>query len=145
MVFLPACVEHPIGDPAGSNNFDDPDDPGQTGQNSSGPDASGDANGRACRAARDCPAAYACAYSLAEACGADGGICIPFNTATCDAAIACGCDNTNILLCTANGYSANQPIKEANACNAPPQDAAPDVGADAADAGSDADTDAGDQ
>ncbi len=141
MVFLPACVEHPIGQPAGSNNFDDPDDPGQTGQNSSGPDASGDAWGRSCLAARDCPAAYACAYSLAEGCSADGGVCVPFDTSTCDASIACGCDDTNILLCNANGYSANQPIKAANACNAPPQDAGNDSAADAAT--TDADMDAG--
>jgi hypothetical protein len=126
-----ACTEHPIGDPAGSNNFDDPDDPGQSGQNSSGPDASGDASGRFCVAARDCPAAFVCAYPIADACGASGR-CLPYGIA-CDASAACGCDGTSVPLCAPAGF-APKPVKSESACNAPPSDAGIDAGSDASDA-----------
>jgi hypothetical protein len=113
----------PIGDPAGSQNYDDPDDPGNSGDNSSGPDAAGDANGRFCTAARDCPAAFVCAYPVADTCGA-AGRCLPFDTSTCDAGVGCGCDNTAVQLCAPSGY-APKAIASTSPCDAgaPPQDA----------------------
>jgi hypothetical protein len=120
----------PIGDPAGSNNFDDPDDPGNSGQNSGAPDAAGDAVGRFCTAARDCPAAFVCAYPVADTCGASGR-CLPFDTNTCgaNAPYACGCDGkTAVQLCAPSGF-APKPVVSAGPCDggAPPQDASQDA------------------
>ena len=127
-----ACADQPIGDPAGSNNYDDPDDPGHPGISSGGPDASGDAYGKPCTAPRDCPAAFTCAYSIASACGA-AGECLPYDGgAACDAAVACGCDQTDVVLCAPEGY-APKPVASASACGAP------------AGAGTDDAADAGDQ
>jgi len=106
--------DKPIGDPAGSNNFDDPDDPGHSGQQSGAPDAGGDAYGRFCTAARDCPAAFVCAYPVADTCGA-AGRCLPFDTTTCNAPVACGCDNTPVQLCAPSGY-APKPIATTSEC-----------------------------
>ena len=133
-LLLIACgPDAPIGDPAGSNNFDDPDDPGQSGQNSSGPDGATDANGKACTAPRDCPASFVCAYPIASACGA-GGRCLPFDTTTCDAGVAnaCGCDNSAVPLCAPSGY-APKPVSSAGPCDGGvlPQDGASDVATDA--------------
>jgi hypothetical protein len=122
--------DKPIGDPAGSNNFDDPDDPGQSGQNSTGPDASGDASGRFCTAARDCPAVFVCAYPVADTCGA-AGRCLPFDTQTCSAGYGCGCDGTPVRLCAPSGY-APKPVASSSPCDgsAPPVDAASDAATD---------------
>ena len=112
-----ACVDQPIGDPAGSNNYDDPDDPGNPGISSGAPDASGDAYGKPCTAARDCPAAFTCAYSIASACSA-AGQCLPYDGgAACDAAVACGCDQTDVVLCAPEGF-APKPVASASACGA---------------------------
>lgn len=136
-LLLLACgPDAPIGDPAGSNNYDDPDDPGNSGQNSGAPDAAGDANGRFCTAPRDCPAAFVCAYPVADTCGA-AGRCLPFDTNSCaDAGIACGCDNTAVPLCAPSGF-APKPIASTSACDggvvqqdASPQDASQDAAAD---------------
>jgi hypothetical protein len=128
-ILLIACgPSTPIGDPAGSNNFDDPDDPGNSGQNSGGPDASGDANGRFCTAPRDCPAAFVCAYPITDACGASGR-CLPYDTNSCgNAPFACGCTNTPVQLCAPTGY-APKPVVSGSPCDgsAPPQDASQDV------------------
>jgi len=146
IALLAACVEHPIGDPAGDQNYDDPDDPGSTGDNNSAPDASGDAAGRFCVAARDCPSTMVCAYSIATGCSADGGICLPFDGGSdpqnCNAPLACGCDGTNVMLCAPAGYSPETPVASTNACNAPPNDAGDDASddasaSDAGDAGTD--------
>lgn len=130
LLLVAACgPDKPIGLPAGSNNFDDPDDPGQSGQNSSGPDAAADANGRFCTAARDCPASFVCAYPVADTCGA-AGRCLPFDTQTCDAGVACGCDNTAVQLCAPSGY-APKPIASTDPCDGgAPQDAAQDAAQD---------------
>ncbi len=132
-LLLIACgPDTPIGQPAGSNNFDDPDEPGQSGQNNTAPDASGDANGQACTAARDCPAAFVCAYPIADACGASGR-CMPYDTNACgDAGLACGCDNTTVQMCAPDGY-APKPIASTGACAS---DAGSDALADASDAAS---------
>ena len=115
----------PIGDPAGSNNFDDPDDPGNSGQNSGAPDASGDAVGRFCTAPRDCPATFVCAYPIADTCGASGR-CLPFDTTTCgNAPFACGCDDTAVQLCAPSGF-APKPVASANPCDGGVNDAAQD-------------------
>jgi hypothetical protein len=136
---IAACVEHPIGDPAGDQNYDDPDDPGTPGENSGGPDASGDAVGRACVAARDCPATMVCAYSIGSGCAADGGVCLPFDGGSdplnCDASLACGCDGTEVMLCAPNGYSPEKPVKSSNACNAPEDAGTNDATTDAAEVG----------
>ena len=118
VLLLPACgPDKPIGQPAGSNNFDDPDDPGHPGVVSGAPDASGDAYGRACVAARDCPAAFVCAYAVASACTA-GGICLPYDGgASCDAGVACGCDDTDVVLCAPDGY-APKPVQSTSSCAA---------------------------
>lgn len=108
LVFTAACADKPIGLPAGSNNYDDPDDPGHPGIGSGGPDASGDAYGRACVAARDCPAAFVCAYDLDAGCAAEGGVCLPYGdggSIECDAAVACGCDGTDVMLCAPPGFA----------------------------------------
>ena len=131
-VLLLACgPDTPIGNPAGSNNFDDPDDPGNSGQNSGSPDASGDANGRFCTAPRDCPATFVCAYPVADTCGASGR-CLPFDTTKCgDAGVACGCDNTAVQLCAPSGY-APKPVASPDACDGGvTQDASPDASQDA--------------
>ncbi len=116
----------PIGQPAGSNNFDDPDDPGQSGQNNTAPDGSGDANGQACTAPRDCPATFVCAYPIADTCGASGR-CLPFDVNTCgDAGVACGCDSTAVVLCAPPGY-APKPIASTSACEGGVADASDDA------------------
>jgi hypothetical protein len=126
LLFIACGPDTPIGQPAGSNNFDDPDEPGQTGQNSSGPDGGGDANGAPCTAPRDCPAAFVCAYPIADTCGA-AGRCMPFDTTTCaDAGLACGCDNTPVTLCAPPGY-APKPIASTTECEGGAGDAATDA------------------
>jgi len=126
-----ACSEQPIGVPAGDNNYDDPDDPGQNGQGNNGPDAAGDASGRFCVAARDCPANFVCAYSIATACGA-AGACMPYiPTTQCSSSLACGCDGTTTALCAPDGF-ATKPVSSLGACEA----------GTSTDAGSDAATDA---
>ncbi len=118
----------PIGLPAGSNNYDDPDDPGQSGQNTGGSDGAIDAYGRACLAARDCPADMACSYPIANGCSAQGS-CLPYTTVTgCSTQYACGCDGTNVPMCAPPGY-ALKPVTSLGAC---------DAGVVTIDAGSDA-------
>ena len=119
LLAVAACDGTPIGQPAGDNNYDDPDDPGNPGIGSGGPDASGDANGRPCTAARDCPAAFVCAYAIANGCQA-AGECLPYvmsDTGTCDAGFACGCDDAAVQLCAPTGY-APIPVQSATACGA---------------------------
>ena len=119
LLAVAACDAQPIGLPAGSNNYDDPDDPGHPGVVSGGPDASGDAYGRPCTAARDCPAAFVCAYAIASGCQA-AGQCLPYassDTGTCDAGLGCGCDDASVQLCAPDGY-APKPVQSANACGA---------------------------
>lgn len=120
----------PIGQPAGDNNYDDPDQPGQEGI-STGSDAAVDANGTPCVAARDCPAAFLCSYALsgdATTCGLKG-VCLPYAPpAICEAGVACGCDNSEVLLCAPAGY-APAPIQSLGACDG---GAANDAGSDAA-------------
>jgi hypothetical protein len=130
-VALVACQGTPIGDPAGSNNYDDPDDPGQSGQNV-GNDGGGDAYGRACLGARDCPAAFMCAYPIANMCTATGE-CLPYAPQVgCDASVACACDNTVIGLCAPSGY-APAPVQGVGTCDAGTvSDAAPEAASDAA-------------
>jgi hypothetical protein len=127
-----ACVQSPIGDPAGDNNYDDPDDPGQTGDNSVYPEG-GDAYGQSCVAARDCPADWLCAFPIANGCAATGR-CLPLTaTAGCDAMAACACSGTTIDLCAPSGYASKQ-VSTLGAC-------VEDAGGDAADAGGDAGAD----
>jgi hypothetical protein len=126
-----ACTQQPIGLPAGSNNYDDPDDPGHPGIASGAPDASGDAYGRFCVSARDCPAAFVCAYAIADSCGAVGQ-CLPYTGyVTCDAGTACGCDGTDVLLCAPDGYAPNQAVQSTSPCAVTP-DAGSDAATDAA-------------
>jgi hypothetical protein len=124
---LVACgPDKPIGDPAGSNNFDDPDDPGNPGQSKGTPDAGSDANGRFCTAPRDCPSTFVCAYPIADACGASGR-CLPYDANTCgNAPVACGCDNAPVQLCAPSGFSP-KPIVTTNACEGGVQDASQDA------------------
>lgn len=128
-----ACTQQPIGSPAGDNNFDDPDDPGQTGV-SSGEGGVRDAFGASCVAPRDCPAAFLCSYALPSGgpvCGATG-ICLPYDTmAGCDASVACGCDNTEVQLCAPAGYSP-APVQSLGPCDGGV--VVNDAGADASDA-----------
>ena len=81
---------------------------------------------------RDCPAAFVCAYSIDQGCSADGGVCLPFDVEGCDASLACGCDDTEVMLCAPPGY-APKAVKSPNACNAPPPDAGVEASPDAAD------------
>jgi hypothetical protein len=122
------CVDQPIGDPAGSNNYDDPDDPGTPGVVSSAPDAAGDASGRPCLGARDCPAVYLCAYPIDAGCDASGRCILNEAAPGCDTDYACACDDTVINMCAPEGY-ASAPIISIGACGA--------GDADASDAGSD--------
>jgi len=130
-----ACGDTPIGAPVGDQNYDDPSDPGQTGQNNYAPEA-GDANGRACVSARDCPATFVCAYPIADACGATGR-CLPYTpVAGCDSDLACACDGTTVSLCAPSGYAA-QPVAAIGSCDgggadASSSDASADASADAA-------------
>ena len=112
-----ACSQQPIGTPAGSNNYDDPDDPGSPGMNGGSPEG-GDANGQACVAPRDCPAAFLCAYPVANMCAATGR-CIPYTAPTdgCDAAVACGCDNSAVQLCAPSGYAPHA-VQSTSPCDA---------------------------
>jgi hypothetical protein len=139
LIIVAGCTQAPIGQPAGSNNYDDPYDPGNPGQNSSGPpDAGGDASGRFCVAARDCPATMVCAYPVADLCGA-AGRCLPYDASPsgCTAPVACGCDGTNVPMCAPDGYAPNQAIASTSPCDAGAPDATPpDAAADAADDGS---------
>jgi hypothetical protein len=123
-----SCVSHPIGTPAGDNNYDDPDDPGDPGQGNGGPDGSIDAYGQFCVAARDCPAAFVCAYPIADLCGG-AGRCLPYDPdGGCTAPNACGCNNTTVQLCAPTGY-APVPIQSQTACDGgtPVMDAADDA------------------
>jgi len=145
LIVVAGCNESVIGEPAGSNNYDDPDDPGNPGISSGAPDASGDAYGRFCVAARDCPATMVCAYPVADGCGASGR-CLPYDAspAGCNAPLACGCDGTEVPMCAPDGYAPNKAVASTSPCDggAPPQDAdAPD----ADDAGADDASDAADQ
>jgi hypothetical protein len=125
-----ACGDTPIGAPVGDQNYDDPNDPGQTGHNTFAPEA-GDANGKFCVAARDCPATFVCAYSIADACGA-AGRCLPYTAvAGCENNLACACDGTTVDLCAPSGYAA-KPVSSVGACDG---GSAPDTGT--ADSGSD--------
>jgi hypothetical protein len=131
LLALGACTQKPIGDPAGSNNFDDPFDPGQNGINSGTPDASGDAYGRFCVAPRDCPAAFLCAYPVADLCGATGR-CLPYTQPdVCDAAVACGCDNAPVPMCAPQGYTPH-PVRSLGSCDG---GVVVEAGPDASDAG----------
>jgi hypothetical protein len=110
-----ACSEQPIGAPVGDQNFDDPNDPGQVGNANFAPEA-GDANGRFCVAARDCPAVFVCAYPIADVCGAVGH-CMPYTpVAGCESNFACACDGTDITLCAPAGF-ATQPVATLGACD----------------------------
>ena len=123
-----ACSNTPIGAPVGDQNFDDPSDPGQTGQNNVAPEA-GDANGRPCLSARDCPATFVCAYPIAAACGA-AGVCLPYTpVAGCDSNLACACDGTTVNLCAPPGY-ATTPVASAGACDGGTDASTADAGAD---------------
>ena len=112
------CSQSIIGDPAGSNNYDDPDDPGNPGVTSGAPDATGDAYGRFCIAARDCPATMVCAYPIADTCGA-AGRCLPYvsSPAGCDASLACACDGTEVAMCAPDGYAPNKAIASTAPCD----------------------------
>lgn len=113
MIF--ACSDTPLGAPVGDQNFDDPNDPGQTGQNNFTPEA-GDAMGKFCVAARDCPAAFVCAYPIADACSASGR-CLPYTpVAGCANNLACACLGTNTTLCAPDGY-ALVPVAFVGACD----------------------------
>jgi hypothetical protein len=97
-------------------NFDDPDDPGASGNTGTAPDANvGDAQGRACAADRDCPAAYRCAFPVASGCASKGS-CVLFSPpAGCEQKIACACDGTKATFCAPDGY-ASAPIKAVGPC-----------------------------
>jgi len=149
LIVVGGCSESTIGQPAGDNNYDDPDDPGNPGENSSAPDASGDAYGRFCVAARDCPADMVCAYPIADLCGA-AGRCLPYDASDvgCDAGLACGCDGTEVAMCAPEGY-APKPISSTSPCDGGVPDAStPDASTNDAstdDAGEDgSNDDAGD-
>ena len=129
-----ACGDTPIGAPVGDQNYDDPNDPGRSGQNNVAPEA-GDANGRACISARDCPVAFVCAYPVADACGATGR-CLPYATDAGCSDLACACDGTTVSLCAPPGY-ATQPVVALGSCDgggtdASSSDASAEASADAA-------------
>ena len=129
LVVIACGPSGPIGQPAGSNNFDDPDQPGQQGVNTGAADAGYDAFGAPCVSARDCPAAFLCSYALADGGNCSPkGVCLPYTpTAGCDASVACGCDNSEVLLCAPAGY-APAPVQRLGACDGsvPPSDAGSD-------------------
>lgn len=132
------CSWQPIGEPAGDENYDDPDDPGNTGQKVFMPEA-GDAVGKACVAARDCPAAFLCSYPIDGGCEAPGQ-CLPFTAAPgCDASFMCACDNTIVDTCAPAGYASKQIATDVDCgivevvdagSDAPVDDAAPESSED---------------
>jgi hypothetical protein len=112
-LLLLTCSQSKLPDPAGSNNYDDPDDPGN-GMNGTSPEASADANGQPCVAARDCPAAFVCAFPLSDMCTAMGR-CLPYDPTGCDAGFGCGCDDSAVQMCAPSGY-APRPLQSTSAC-----------------------------
>lgn len=112
------CNQAPIGTPAGDNNYDDPDDPGQQGIGTNSDSGVPDAYGKTCVAARDCPAAFLCSYPTAEDAGlcSATGQCFPYTmTSGCDASVACGCSDVEVPLCAPPGF-APSPIQSMGAC-----------------------------
>jgi hypothetical protein len=122
---LVMCSWQPIGEPAGDENYDDPNDPGQSGQSVFVPEA-GDAVGKSCVAPRDCPADFLCSYPVDGGCEAPGR-CLPFTPAPgCDASFVCACGGSIIDLCAPAGYASKQVATDVDCGIAPISEAGAD-------------------
>ncbi len=104
--------------PKSDGQFDDGEGSGGPGSQGTRPDASGDAQGRACVANRDCPASHRCVFAVGGGCSAQGACMLYAPTPGCDAIVACGCNNKDVGLCAPSGYSP-APISRSGSCNGP--------------------------
>jgi hypothetical protein len=131
--FAFACGDTaPYKTPASDDNFDDPDDPGTSGEGDpyKRDAAAGDASGRFCTADRDCPAAFRCSYAVASGCSAAGS-CQLFDPTKCVETTACNCAGSTITYCLAAGL-APMAVSGLGACDGgTPADAAADGAGDA--------------
>lgn len=130
IVIVASCSDPaPYKTPKSDSQFDDPDDPGTSGEGDpykKDAAADADASGRACAADRDCPSIYRCMFAASAGCAATG-TCQPFDATKCTESTACTCAGTSVTFCLPTGY-APAPIAAATACDAgaPPVDASAD-------------------
>ncbi len=102
-----ACSDGaPFKTPQSDSQFDDPDDPGSSGEGDpfKKDAAAADAAGKFCVADRDCPASMRCSFLVASGCSAAGS-CQPFDATKCVETTACSCANATITYCLGAGLA----------------------------------------
>jgi hypothetical protein len=126
-----ACTAETLKAPKSDSNFDDPDEPPNTGVigavDATTAETSSDVVVR-CATTGECPPSFTCYFPVAEGCAATSGTCIVYLQATgCATHTSCGCGGAPAINeCSPEGY-ASAPVSGAGPCG----DAGPGEAGDA--------------